>query len=661
MSEKQTRPFNLFSDPSLDVDPQGLRATANVGLVFAFAALFGSLFVAGCGGGTQGSNTPPVAYTVGGTVSGLAGSGFVLQDNGGNNLAVSSNGTFTFTAALASGTAYKVTVLSQPTNPNQTCTVSAGTGTLTSNVTNVLVTCTTDTYTIGGTVINLVGTGGGLQLQDNGGDTLLVNANGSFTFPTALLSGTAYTITVFVQPSSPAQTCGVTNGTGIATANVSGITVDCGHNEWTWMGGSNLIQQKGTYGTEGTAAPSNIPGGRIAGGGVIAGTGANVAVWLFGGQGLDSAGTQGLLNDLWKYSAGEWTWTTGSNLVGQKGTYGTQGTAAASNVPGARLYPTTWTDANGNFWLFGGQGLDSTGTSAFLNDLWEYSAGQWTWIGGSNVGDQKGTYGTQGTAAPSNIPGARTEAIHWTDAAGNIWLFGGIGTDSTGTNGDLNDLWKYSAGEWTWMDGSNVVNQKGTYGTQGIAGASNTPGARYDAITWTDAAGNLWLFGGFGYDSAGTTGDLNDLWKYGGGQWTWMGGSNVVNQKGIYGTQGTAAASNVPGAREGGMHWTDTSGNFWLFGGTGYDSAGTGGGVLNDLWKYSGGQWTWIGGSNLANRKGTYGTQGMNAPSNIPGGRWSGVAWTDAAGNFWLFGGGGIDSTGAPGGGNLNDLWRYEP
>ena len=127
---------------------------------------------------------------------------------------------------------------------------------------------------------------------------------------------------------------------------------------------------------------------------------------------------------------------------------------------------------------------------------------------------KQGTYGTQGTAAPGNVPGARYDAVTWTDAAGNLWLFGGYGPDSTGTRADLNDLWKYSAGEWTWMGGSNVIEQQGTYGTQGTPAAGNVPGARSTAVTWTDAAGNLWLFGGYGSDSAGSNGFLNDLWKY---------------------------------------------------------------------------------------------------------------------------------------------------
>ncbi len=74
------------------------------------------------------------------------------------------------------------------------------------------------TYTIGGTVINLSGMGGGMQLEDNGHDPLLVNANGTFTFPTALASGSAYNVTVAVQPFAPAQTCEVLHGTGVATS-----------------------------------------------------------------------------------------------------------------------------------------------------------------------------------------------------------------------------------------------------------------------------------------------------------------------------------------------------------------------------------------------------------------------------------------------------------
>lgn len=426
-------------------------------------------------------------------------------------------------------------------------------------------------------------------------------------------------------------------------------------NVWTWVGGAEVVNQMGTYGAQGSAAATNFPGARQQS---VRWTDTSANFWLFGGSGYDATGTPGNLNDLWEYSSSQWTWMGGSNAANQTGMYGTLGTAAAGNVPGARNSGVGWIDKSGNFWLFGGSGNDSTGTQGDLNDLWKYSAGQWTWVGGANVANQTGTYGTLATPATGNIPGGRFHSVSWTDASGNLWLFGGNGYDSTGTPGYLNDLWEYSAGQWTWMGGASVVSQTGTYGTLGAAAASNVPGARQKAVSWTDASGNFWLLGGYGYDSVGTLGYLNDLWKYSAGQWTWIGGSNKVNQTGTYGTLGTAAPGNVPGARSSGVGWIDASGNFWIFGGNGYDSAGTQG-YLDDLWKYSAGQWTWVSGSSLANESGIYGTQGTAASDNVAGGRFHGVSWIDASGNFWLFGGNGYDSTATPG--SLNDLWKYEP
>ncbi|MEZ5457780.1 MAG: hypothetical protein R3E65_00215 [Steroidobacteraceae bacterium] len=88
---------------------------------------------------------PPTTYTLGGTVSRLAGSELVLQNNGGSNLTVSANGSFSFAGSVNAGTAYSVTVQTQPSNPTQTCTVANGSGTANANVTNISVTCTTVT------------------------------------------------------------------------------------------------------------------------------------------------------------------------------------------------------------------------------------------------------------------------------------------------------------------------------------------------------------------------------------------------------------------------------------------------------------------------------------------------------------------------------------
>ena len=164
------------------------------------------------------------AYTVGGTTSGLAGGGLVLQLNGANDQTVNTDGPFTMSPALADGATYAVTVLTQPAG--QTCGVSNGSGTIAgANVTNVVVTCTTNpSYTVGGSVTGLVG--GGLVLQDNGGDDLTIGADGNFTFPTTLADGAAYAVTVGTQPSG--ETCSVANGSGtIAGANVSNVAVSC--------------------------------------------------------------------------------------------------------------------------------------------------------------------------------------------------------------------------------------------------------------------------------------------------------------------------------------------------------------------------------------------------------------------------------------------------
>jgi len=182
--------------------------------------------LAACGGGGSGSPTP-TTHTIGGTVSGLSGT-VVLADNGGNQLSLAADGAFTFAAALKTGTAYAVTVATQPSG--QTCSVADGTGTVgASNVTNVAVTCTTNpaaTYTVGGTVAGLTGS---VVLDDNGGNALTVSANGKFTFTTPLDTGVAYAVTVTTQPNG--ETCTVTQGTGtIAAANVTDVAVTCAAN-----------------------------------------------------------------------------------------------------------------------------------------------------------------------------------------------------------------------------------------------------------------------------------------------------------------------------------------------------------------------------------------------------------------------------------------------
>jgi hypothetical protein len=133
------------------------------------------------------SNTAPQAiafaktgtpYSLGGAVSGLTGA-VVLENNGSDPISTSTNGNFTFSTHLATGNAYHVTVQTQPVN--QTCTVNNGSGKIgNADVNNVTVTCSTNAYTVGGTVSGLSGT---VVLQNNSSNATSVTTNGSYTFP----------------------------------------------------------------------------------------------------------------------------------------------------------------------------------------------------------------------------------------------------------------------------------------------------------------------------------------------------------------------------------------------------------------------------------------------------------------------------------------------
>ncbi|HEX8823263.1 MAG TPA: hypothetical protein VF794_25260 [Archangium sp.] len=201
----------------------------------------------------------PAEYALGGTVTGLAGTGLVLENNG-ETLAITENASFTFARKVASGAAYDVKINTHPSDPTQECTVANGTGTMGgADMADVAVTCTTRAFKVGGTVTGLTA-GRTLRLQNNGGDTLTVNANGAFQFATAVKSGLTFAVTVSSQPTSPSQTCTVSGGTGtMGGADVSSVTVNCATNSFTL--GGNVTGLKGTLvltsGTQEVTVTSN--------------------------------------------------------------------------------------------------------------------------------------------------------------------------------------------------------------------------------------------------------------------------------------------------------------------------------------------------------------------------------------------------------------------
>jgi hypothetical protein len=196
------------------------------GLVRLFVLLMAGLALNACGGGDEGS-APPATYTIGGTISGLAGN-VTLQLNGGNSLGISANGGFTFSTSLGSGATYSITVSVQPGSPAQTCSVSNGNGTVgSSNVTSAQVSCATNTYAVGGLVSGLAG-GSSVVVQNSGGPLLTISANGAFSFPAPVSSGASYAVTVATQPLAPPQQCTVSRGTGgVGAAAVTDVQITC--------------------------------------------------------------------------------------------------------------------------------------------------------------------------------------------------------------------------------------------------------------------------------------------------------------------------------------------------------------------------------------------------------------------------------------------------
>src|ERR1700733_12999681 len=177
-------------------------------------------------------------YTVGGTVTGVSGSGLVLQINGSDGLSVGGDATFVFGDRLANNAAFSVTVMTQPSNPSQTCTVRNGSGTIDqASITNVLVSCTqtgrfayvanrqsntVSAYAIANTGA-LVPIGGSPFAANGTTPTALaVDPNGQFLY---VANSGSNTVSVF----SIDATTGVLTAVGLPTATDSGpsaVTVD---------------------------------------------------------------------------------------------------------------------------------------------------------------------------------------------------------------------------------------------------------------------------------------------------------------------------------------------------------------------------------------------------------------------------------------------------
>jgi N-acetylneuraminic acid mutarotase len=522
----------------------------------------------------------PSTYTVGGTIAGLSAAGLVLA-NGPDALAVTAGATvFTMGKAVPSGSAYDIIVQTQPTGLE--CGIRNGSGTVaTSPVTSIAVSCSPprewiwESGSSAGSAPGVYGTQGAAAIGNIPGARQLAASwtspvgtmwlfggrspdfgadfndlwsydpntgqwtwmNGSSSTNQQGVYGTRGVPASADMPGARDSAISWTDSAGNlwlfgggwynATTDQTSYFSDLWKYEpasglWTWVSGPDTADTSGDYGVQGVTSPGGLPGARE---GALSWVDSDGTLWLFGGYGYDGSGRLGYLDDLWRYDAvtNEWTWVSGSSNANAKGEYGSRGIPSASGSPGGREYAIAWRDATQRLWLFGGYGYDSAATLGDLSDLWRFdpASGQWAWVGGSSTADSQAVYGTRGVAAILNVPGARQGAIAWADGAGTFWLFGGAGFDGVaGEAGWLNDLWKYdvAAGRWTWVSGSSVVDERGTYGTQGSYSVGDVPGGRLRPTAWIDSNGTLWLFGGMGCaagsGSCSATDYLNDLWSY---------------------------------------------------------------------------------------------------------------------------------------------------
>ena len=342
--------------------------------------------------------------------------------------------------------------------------------------------------------------------------------------------------------------------------------------QWTWLSGSNTINNVGIYGIKqvyGPYIPSSRYNHQI--------INIDGDIHLYGGYGYiqSISGDFGYHNDLWKYDSliDQWMWMYGSEELNEFAYY-------ANGLPGSRESHQMIT-IDGNIYMHGGIGHDET-NFGLLNGLWKYlSQFGWEKLSGSDYINAIGRYGTKGVPHLDNAPGSRF-GHQMINIDGNIFLHGGKGYDEGFFSylfdpGYLNDLWKYNISTtlWTWMSGGNIIDQAGVYGINGVSHIDNVPGSRYEhqMLVFDE---DIFLHGGLSYNNV-----FNDLWKYdfSNDEWTWMSGSNITNQFGVYGIKGVSHIDNIPGSRHSHQMITIDE-NIFLNGGNFTLS------LLNDLWKY---------------------------------------------------------------------------
>jgi NHL repeat len=434
--------------------------------------------------------SPAPVFSVGVTVSGLSGN-VVLQNNGNDSLLVSTNGSFTFGTPVASGGPYSVTVTSQPSG--ETCSILGGTGTMAGANVSVPVTCSANTYTVGGTILGLAGV---VVLQNDGGDNLTLSADGGFTFANALVDAYSYNVTVLTQPAG--QVCTVANGTGvIAGRGTTNVSISCASlypdSSLAVFAGGGLDSAPGTAGSldgTGPEARFDFPLG------VVADSAGNVYVVDAGNETVRKITPEGVV-------------TTVAGAVGVQGNADGTGEAARFSNPSGVA-----TDGSGNIYVadtnnFAVRKITPAGVVS------TFAGGRYGSVDGTGAAASFGNLMGVATDSVGNVYVADTTnyTIRKITPAGVVSTLAGTAgfrgsADGTGAAAQFNFPWGIaadSAGNVYVADGNDNTIRKITpagvvstfAGTAGAAGSTDGTGAaaRFSQ-PWgvaTDSEGNVYV------------------------------------------------------------------------------------------------------------------------------------------------------------------------
>ncbi|MDB5284047.1 MAG: Ig-like, group 2, partial [Bacteroidota bacterium] len=199
--------------------------------------------------------------------------------------------------------------------------------------------------------------------------------------------------------------------------------------QWAWMGGSQSLNDAGSYGTLGVESPANRPPAREGR------TRWTDSCYLY----LASGAGQGLFNDVWRFNLNNnyWTWIGGDSGNAPNGQYTAYCYTANGDMPAGRTEERT-AQLNGCtplLFMWGGNNH-----SGHLNDLWSFDLGsnKWKWISGTDTGTFYGNFGTKGVPLATNMPPGMMGGCFWGDNSGHLWLWGG-----EGQGGSYNAMWEF--------------------------------------------------------------------------------------------------------------------------------------------------------------------------------------------------------------------------